>query len=49
MAGPELFVIAEFDFNSIRKLGKLPGLVVSVKDSQSEPLSSDMGSIPGFT
>ncbi len=30
-------------------LGKLPGLVVNVKDSLSEPWSSDVGSIPGFT
>ncbi len=29
--------------------GKLPGLVVNVKDLQSEPWSSDVGSIPGFT
>jgi hypothetical protein len=30
-------------------VGKLPGLVVNVEDSQSEPWSSDVGSIPGFT
>ncbi len=29
--------------------GKLPGLVVNVKDSQFEPLSLDMGLNPGFT
>ncbi len=28
--------------------GKLPGLVVNVEDSQSEPWSLDMSSIPGF-
>ncbi len=28
--------------------GKLPGLVVNVKDSQSEPWSLDVSSIPGF-
>jgi hypothetical protein len=30
-------------------LGKLPGLVVNIKDSQSEPWSSDVGLIPVFT
>jgi hypothetical protein len=34
---------------SIDIQGKLPGLVVNVKDSQSEPWSSDVGSIPAFT
>jgi hypothetical protein len=29
-------------------LGKLPGLVVNVKDSLSEPWSLDVSSIPGF-
>jgi hypothetical protein len=29
-------------------LGKLPGLVVNIKDSQSEPWSLDMSSVPGF-
>ncbi len=29
-------------------LGKLPGLVVNVEDSQSEPWSLDVSSIPGF-
>jgi hypothetical protein len=28
--------------------GKLPGLVVNIKDSQSEPWSLDVGSIPRF-
>ncbi len=30
-------------------LVKFPGLVVNIEDSQSEPWSSDMGSIPVFT
>ncbi len=29
-------------------MGKFPGLVVNVEDSQSEPLSLDVSSIPGF-
>ncbi len=29
--------------------GKLPGLVVSVKDSMSETWSLDVSSIPGYT
>ncbi len=33
----------------ILKLGKLPGLVVNIEDSQSEPWSSDVGLITGFT
>ncbi len=28
--------------------GKLPGLVVNIKDSQSEPWSLDVSSVPGF-
>ncbi len=28
--------------------GKLPGLVVNIEDSQSEPKSLDVSSIPGF-
>jgi hypothetical protein len=34
---------------SITNKGKPPGVLVNIKDSQSEPWSSDMGSIPGFT
>jgi hypothetical protein len=30
------------------KKGKLPGLVVNIEDSQSEPWSLDVSSIPGF-
>jgi hypothetical protein len=30
-------------------IGKLPGLVVNVEDSRSEPWSLDVGSNPGFT
>ncbi len=29
--------------------GKLPGLVVNIEDSQSEPWSSDVGLILGYT
>jgi len=30
-------------------VGKLPGLVVNIEDSQSEPWPLDVGSNPGFT
>ncbi len=40
----------EQSVKTVRKqtLGKLPGLVVNVEDSQSEPWSLDVSSIPGF-
>jgi hypothetical protein len=44
-----LCFLVKKDAMNKKMLGKLPGLVVNVKDSQSEPWFSDMGSIPGFT
>jgi hypothetical protein len=35
--------------NESFKEGKLPGLVMNIEDSQSEPWFSDVSSIPGCT
>ncbi len=43
--GGNKFVIVT---NFLTGKGKLPGLVVNVEDSQSEPWSLGVSSIPGF-
>ncbi len=45
----QIFFLNKISFIKNLKMGRLPGLVVNVEDSQSEPWSLDVSSIPGFT